>query len=370
MARRTIPSLALVVAVVGGLLAAPSSAAAAPAPAGTLLALTPFAGARAMAGTRLTFRVRIPRGVALPVTIVVASSPRTEGGVLRRAARVASGEAGTGSLDPFVVEWRPTGGAARALARPGRYWWQALAPAAGTGAAPRSAPRRLVMAAGPRDDGLIPAWIGRRGHSAFRVSLRGVPDTVGATRFLALTVRSGRRWGLRPLGTTRRRAGVRDGVDVVGFSGAVPRGALGVTSIYRIARYRVVRRCGAGGCVVVGRPRFLGTRIVERDVALDPSAPWQPGPARPSSDQFDLETVLLHELGHVAGNRRHARPCANSPMIPALSPGDWWHSPTDYSFRACGGAASAAIAATRMLVRGRTVGREYELATAAPRAAR
>lgn len=363
MTWRSLPPLAIALAA----LAPPSAAMAAPAPDGALQPLTPFAGARAAAGTKLTFRVRVPRATALPVAIVVASSPRTAGGALRDAARIASGEARTGALDPFIAEWHPAGGAARALGRQGRYWWQAEARSTG-GSLLRSAPRELVIAAPPRDSGAIPRWIGRRGRSAFRVSLRGIPDTVGATRFLALAVRSGRRWGLRPVGTTGRRAGVRDGVDAVGFSSAVPPRALGVTSVYRIARYRVERRCVSGGCVVVGRPRLVGTRIVERDIALDPSAPWQRGPARPSSDQFDLETALLHEFGHMAGNRRHARRCADSPLIAALSPGDWWRSPTDYSFRACG---EASIAATppRFVVRDVVVGRSYAYAPAsgAPR---
>jgi len=336
--------------------------AAAPAPAGTLVPLTPFAGARAQSGTRLTFRVRIPDGVTQPVAIVVSAAARGGGGARRAGTRVASGEARAGTFDPFVVEWRPAGAAARALSRPGRYTWQAVAARLSGGPAVRSAPRGLVIAAGPRDDGAIPRRIGRRGRSAFRISLRGVPDTVGATRFVALAARSGRRWGLRPRGTTNRLAGVRDGVDVVGFSGAVPSGALGVTTAYRVARYRVVRRCGRSGCANVGRPRFIGTRIVERDVALDPDAPWQRGPAHPSSDQFDLESVLLHEFGHVAGNRRHARRCADSPMIAALSPGDWWRSPSDYAFRGCGG-ASIARAPRPLLRRELVVARSYEVET-------
>jgi hypothetical protein len=46
--------------------------------------------------------------------------------------------------------------------------------------------------------------------------------------------------------------------------------------------------------------------------------------------------VLLHEFGHVAGNRRHAPRCRDTPMIVALGRGEWWRSPGDFSFRFCG----------------------------------
>ncbi len=267
----------------------------------------------------------------------MASSPRTAGGALEPGAIVAAGGARPGALDAFVVEWRPSGAAARALARPGRYWWQVVARSSADGAAElRSTPRSLVLAARGRVGGAIPRWIGRRGRATFRVGLRDVPREVGVTRFVALAVRTGRRWGLRPVGTTGRVAGRRDGVSTVGFSRVLPPGALGLTTIYRVVRYRVTRRCGPGGCVVVGPPRRLGTRVVERDVALDPSVPWQRGPAHPGAGRYDLETVLLHELGHMAGNRGHARRCANSPMVPALAAGEWWRDPDDFFFRRCG----------------------------------
>ncbi len=362
MVRRLLPLLTL-----AALVAPPSAAAAAaPAPAGTLQPLTPFAGARATAGTRLTFRARVPAEALTPVRIVVASSPRTDGGALRPDAVAATGDAAPGALDPFVVEWRPSGAAARALARRGRYWWQVVArSSAPAGAEERSTPRSLVLTAPALAGGPIPRWIGRHGHTAFRVSLRNVPSEVSVTRFLALAVGSGRRWGLRPLGTTNRVAGRRDGVSVVGFSRALPPGALGLTTIYRVVLYRVTRRCGPAGCVMVGPPRRVGTRVVVRDVALDPTVSWAPGPAHPAIDRYDLETALLHELGHAAGNRRHARRCADSPMVPALAAGEWWRGPDDFRFRRCGeaGAARKASLATRDVV----VGRAEAPAPAPPR---
>jgi hypothetical protein len=51
---------------------------------------------------------------------------------------------------------------------------------------------------------------------------------------------------------------------------------------------------------------------------------------------MDLETVILHELGHVAGNRFHVpRGCADTPMVIGLATGEWWRSTTDFSYRGC-----------------------------------
>jgi hypothetical protein len=79
--------------------------------------------------------------------------------------------------------------------------------------------------------------------------------------------------------------------------------------------------------------RYIGRQIVERDVAIDPEAPWQQGPAYPSFVEFDLETVIAHELGHWAGNG-HRRSCSHL-MTPALDAGDWWRDTTDHHFAAC-----------------------------------
>jgi hypothetical protein len=59
------------------------------------------------------------------------------------------------------------------------------------------------------------------------------------------------------------------------------------------------------------------------------------GPARPAADEYDLESVVLHELGHMAGNRKHSRRCMNSPMGLALGMGEWWRTPHDWYRRGC-----------------------------------
>ena len=113
-----------------------------------------------------------------------------------------------------------------------------------------------------------------------------------------------------------------DGRNAIGFAPRIA-GALGAANIStwstrprRTCRWTSTgRRCHATGA-------GIGRRIVERDTAIDPYAPWQSGPAYPGSEEYDLETVLIHELGHWSGND-HARRCAASPMVRALEHGRW-----------------------------------------------
>jgi hypothetical protein len=138
---------------------------------------------------------------------------------------------------------------------------------------------------------------------------------VSKARFLELVRNSARRWRLHSAGTRRGRAVFGNGRSEVGFSNVqVPREALGVT--------------------IFGRRNSRGRR--ERDLILRADMPWQDGPEHPTSRQVDLETVILHELGHLAGNRFHVpRDCSNTPMIIGLAGGEWWRSTADFSYRAC-----------------------------------
>jgi hypothetical protein len=138
---------------------------------------------------------------------------------------------------------------------------------------------------------------------------------VSRERFLALVRNSGRRWRLHSAGTAPGRPVFGNGRSEVGFSTAqVPRGAIAVT--------------------IVGRRRANGTR--ERDLILRADIPWDQGPVHPTRRQIDLETVLLHEFGHFAGNSFHvARACTDTPMVVGLATGEWWRSTTDFSYRAC-----------------------------------
>lgn len=179
---------------------------------------------------------------------------------------------------------------------------------------------------------LIPLIDGaKRKHHTFAVNSQYVPAGVDPARFMALVIDSGERWGSATTGATFRSPGRADLHDVVGFGSTDP-DTLGVTQFpFKI---RQARRCAGHGysrhCVYknVGRI-FTG----EADITLNDELDWQQGPARPSPDQYDLQSTLVHELGHYAGNPHVRGLCSNNPMLAALGAGDYWRSPTDW-FRA------------------------------------
>jgi hypothetical protein len=160
----------------------------------------------------------------------------------------------------------------------------------------------------------IPRSIGRSNGAAFRIRTGGVPAGVSRARFLALVRNSARRWGLHSAGTVPGEPRFGNGRSEVGFSTSqVPPQALAVT--------------------VIGRKRGGG---LERDLIIRADIPWDQGPAHPTRRQYDLETVILHEMGHFAGNEFHLpRGCRDTPMVVGLARGEWWRSTTDFSYRAC-----------------------------------
>jgi hypothetical protein len=178
----------------------------------------------------------------------------------------------------------------------------------------------------------IPASVGMQASYSFRISNRLIPGNVGEARFRRLVSDSARRWGMRGLGRTSRVAGARDRMNTVGFDRALPSGTLAIQQDFIVRVYRRVRSSSGR------RPRtvYVGERVVERDITVDPRITWNPGPAHPAADQYDLETVLIHELGHMAGNKPHVPPCTNSPMWEALDYGEWWRSPSDWYGKTCG----------------------------------
>jgi hypothetical protein len=214
---------------------------------------------------------------------------------------------------------------------PGTWFWQAVSPS-NCSAGPA---RRLVVRAAALAP--IPAGIGSSNHAHLVIATAGVGEGVSRARLVALVRRSADRWRLQVDAVVRRAPHLGDARSDVGFSARlVPRGALGVTYLERTRRVLARRVCSSTGCRAVRTP--LAAMVNERDLALRPDVDWQPGPAHPGRRQFDLETVIIHELGHLAGNRHHTQTgCRDTPMVRALDRGEWWRSPLDFHYSECDG---------------------------------
>jgi hypothetical protein len=309
---RAAAAVAAVCAAALATCAAPAGAA-----AGDPLALSgPQDGARLAAGSTPPLRAVAAAGDT-GLELRVSASPQPTDACVRIGADVAQAPGTAEAGDPGVFAFATP----RWFDRPGTYYWQ-VSRTGTDGTCTATTVRRLtltpVLPARPELAGLstqrIPRSIGRSNGASFVIRTGGIPASVSAARFLALVRNSGRRWRLHSLGRLPGRPRFGNGRSEVGFSTAlVPRGALAVTAIGR-------RRAG-------GR---------ERDLILRADLPWEQGPDHPNRARIDLETVLLHEFGHVAGNRFHvARGCRDTPMVIGLATGEWWRSTTDYSFRAC-----------------------------------
>jgi hypothetical protein len=278
-----------------------------------------------MRGAPLTFAIRT---FADPgkVTVRIAGALETDASALLTGPEgtwldQAAGPLGTG-LEGWAV---PSSSVLRQ--RPGTYYWQAFVQEpTGIVAGPV---QRLVVKLRTADRGRGPLYprFGRKGAARFLVSSANLPAAVSGARFRTLARTTAARWGLRASGRTRLVAGVRDGQDVAGFSPDVPAGVLGVETDFTSAG-----------------------RVVEHDLALNPAQDWAPGPAYPGLAQIDLESVLLHELGHMAGNKRHRALCANSPMIVALGAGEWWRGARDHWLGDCTATAARVSQAGGLLM--------------------
>ncbi len=330
MLRHVLPPLLL------ALLALPAPAGAQePAPPAPVppLALPPlgYAGpARSIArGDQLTFSVLTPAPAGSVAIRVSATGETDAGGLL-------IGDDGTW-IDEDAI---PAGEGVQAWTapssfvlrrRPGRYYWQAyLTDAAAAGAEEPVGPVQeliVTLPAADRGRGRLYPRLGRRGAGTFYLSSAGFPAGVSGARVKALAQTAGARWGLHAASWTSVRPGRRDGYDVAGFSSRLAGGVLGMETDY-----------------------MRNGRIVEHDLELRDDVDWAQGPDYPALDQIDLESVLLHELGHMAGNRRHKPRCANSPMVEALGNGEWWRGARDHWFFDCSGARTAKAASAGALV--------------------
>jgi hypothetical protein len=283
--------------------------------AGLVDPVLPLAGWNGDRGEPVSFEVRAPAGSE--VVVVVTTMRLTD-----TAGRLYSLGAFAGTLAPAMEDptlYQGTAPETTLLARrPGRFFWQAHVRSP-DGVETHGPIRSLRLgppaSAAPR--GPIPRSIGRRGNTRFSFSSHLIPSSAGGRAgFRRLAAASARRWGLRPGGWTGRRAGRRDGRNVVGF-GEIPDLALGVQLDY-----------------------VRGRRVVEKDLVISLGRAWE---ARdyPDDSHFDLESVLIHEFGHMAGNHGHRPRCANSPLIVSLGRGEWWHSTGDQFQKGCSAALRA-----------------------------
>jgi len=312
---------AAVLLIAAAALAAAGAGPALAAPGDPLAPSGPADGARLTAGADPGLQAR---GVAgdTGLELRVSRSAQPVDACLRIGAEVARAPGTVSTADPGLFSFA-TGAW---YATPGTYYWQVVRTGADGSCAATDA-RQLVLASGvpsqPDLAGLtterIPHRIGSSNGASFVIRTGGIPGGVDRARYLALVRNAARRWRLHSLGTVPGRPVFGNGRSEVGFSTAqVPRQALAVT--------------------VFGRRRGDGTR--ERDLILRADLPWEQGPDHPSRARVDLETVLLHEFGHVAGNPSHvARGCRDTPMVVGLATGEWWRSTTDFSYRACNQAA-------------------------------
>lgn len=293
--------------------------------------------------TDISFSAQLSIPVESAYVRLSAAPPGPDGALQGQA------DGGQMTKQPFSerMAWRlPASSPVRT--RPRTYWWQIVGfvrTATGSTQQVVSPAQRveIYFPSAWSKRGPIDRRFGRHGHARFMLSRSGIPATVNPERLKTIVAVSARRWGLRLTGWTGRRAGAQDHVNVVGF-GAVPvAGALAVQGDLYEKHYRVFQNCKVQRLngVVVQRTcgpvqrKFVGKVRTDQDLIIRPDVAWAIGPAYPALDEFDLESVVVHELGHMAGNKKHSPRCSNSPMGPTLALGEWWRTPHDWYRRGC-----------------------------------
>ena len=273
----------------GAVLAAP---AAAQAPVPTPVA--PADGATAQAGTPLTFTARgqgalVVRVARSPAVVDACGAIAEDGGRFDGAPSPA---------DPTLVQFTAPAGLAA-----GEWFWQVGDPA---GLQRRAGAPHHGRRVGRRRRRRRPARrrSARRRPRRQAAQARAHPDPVahrhqqpraarpragrGLALGLAQPLRRPRAQQRPPLAPGRARPGQarpppgrRARRRRLRRAPSSPQGALGTTTLLRQNYVRVRRVCAAAGCRTTRTP--VGSRVVERDLALLPDVPWAQGPAHPTA---------------------------------------------------------------------------------------
>lgn len=310
-----------------------------PAEGGAPVPLGPAPGQSLEAGMPVTFQIQAPADV-FSAWLVVSSSPNVGAdGVLATRDLEFTSFAPSGQPGVMTATTRSYSSLAD---RVGTVFWQAYF--IDYRYDPDFAAEGPVQSISLDENrGPVAGVFGQTNAKGFYLNPSPLGIGVSPERFNLLVLRSASRWGLRYLGLAGNRPGVRDGISVVGFSSATPYGVLGVTTSYKKPVWRMRRVCRVKRTRAGGRKRvcrgvpYIARRVFtgESDVELSTSVIWQDGPQLPSVREQDLESTIIHELGHFAGNSGHVSGCVNSPMIDALGGGEYWRDVNKNALYAC-----------------------------------
>lgn len=169
------------------------------------------------------------------------------------------------------------------------------------------------------------------------------PTGVDSERLYELSDFSADRWKLSVRGNHTASPGLKDGTQVIGFSADTNPKALGVTTVWARNRFKLKtsKRCwrqnGKRRCQITKRYVKTGVEVMEKDVQINPFVPWEQGPSYPTPPEYDLESTVLHELGHFANPMKdnHVFGCENTPMIDTIAPGEFWRDADDWLRYGC-----------------------------------